>query len=115
MSYSYLNTKQRNIIEVLHKENLSTQHIAKIIGVHHSTVARELNRVESKYCSALAEEDRKKKASRKGRKTKINPEIANSIQTQLQQTWSPEQIAGRSFRNPFLFCRSLLCIATRQQ
>lgn len=97
MSYSHLNTKQRNIIEVLHKENFSTRHIAKIIGVHHSTVARELKRIECKYCSALVEEDKKKKASRKGRKTKINPEIAHTIQTQLQQTWSPEQIAGRIF------------------
>lgn len=97
MSYTHLNTKQRNIIEVLHKENYSTRHIAKIIGVHHSTVARELHRVEGKYCSALAEEDRKKNASRKGRKTKLSPQTANTIQTKLQETWSPEQVAGRIF------------------
>ena len=83
MSYTHLNTKQRNIIEVLHKENYSTRHITKIIGVHHSSVARELKQVEGKYCASLAEENRKKKSSHKGRRTKISTEMVSTIQMQL--------------------------------
>ena len=54
MSYIHLTIEKRSQIEVLRKEEYSVRRIASLIGVHHSTVARELNRVEGEY-SALCQ------------------------------------------------------------
>ena len=43
MSYIHLTIEKRSQIEVLRKEGYSVRRIASLIGVHHSTVARELN------------------------------------------------------------------------
>ncbi|MBR8734868.1 hypothetical protein IX329_002483 [Fusobacterium necrophorum] len=42
MSYIHLTIEKRNQIEILRKEKYSTRNIARLIGVHHSTVAREI-------------------------------------------------------------------------
>ena len=46
MSYIHLTIEKRSQIEVLRKEGYSVRRIASLIGVQHSTVARDLNRDE---------------------------------------------------------------------
>ncbi|MDU1128526.1 helix-turn-helix domain-containing protein [Veillonella sp.] len=43
-------------MEVLRREGYSVRKIASLIGVHHSTVARELNRVEGEYSAIKVQE-----------------------------------------------------------
>ena len=49
MNYIHLTQKNRSQIELLRKEGYSIRRIASLIGVHHTTVAKELNRVEGEY------------------------------------------------------------------
>lgn len=94
MSYVHLTIQQRITIETLHAEGLSTRQIASRMCVHHATVARELKRTASShaYTAHEAQRDYEQKGSHKGRRSKATPQ---RMQARLQQTWSPEQIAGR--------------------
>ena len=94
MSYVHLTIQQRITIETLHAEGLSTRQIASRMCVHHATVARELKRTASShaYTANEAQRDYEQKGSHKGRRSKATPQ---RMQARLQQTWSPEQIAGR--------------------
>ena len=94
MSYIHLTIEKRSQIEVLRKEGYSVRRIASLIGVHHSTVARELNRVEGEYSAIKAQQLAISKSANKGRPTKVTPQLAALIESRLQQTWSPEEIVG---------------------
>ena len=94
MSYIHLTIEKRSQIEVLRKEGYSVRRIASLIGVHHSTVARELNRVEGEYSVIKAQQLAISKSANKGRPTKLTPQLAALIESRLQQTWSPEEIVG---------------------
>ena len=58
-------------IEVLRKEGYSVRRIASLIGVHHSTVARELNRVEGEYSAIKAQQLAISKSANKGSPIKL--------------------------------------------
>ena len=94
MSYIHLTIEKRSQIEVLRKEGYSVRRIASLIGVHHSTVARELNRIEGEYSAIKAQQLAISKSANKGRPTKLTPQLAALIESRLQQTWSPEEIVG---------------------
>ncbi|WP_363297186.1 helix-turn-helix domain-containing protein [uncultured Veillonella sp.] len=81
-------------MEVLRKEGYSVRRIASLIGVHHSTVARELNRVEGEYSAIKAQQLAINKSTNKGRPTKLTPQLAALIESMLQQTWFPKEIVG---------------------
>lgn len=49
MSYKHLTLNDRNKIEVSNKEGYSSRRISKVLGFHHSTIARELKRCKSEY------------------------------------------------------------------
>lgn len=49
MSYIHLTIEKRSQIEILRKEEDSVLRITSLICGHHSTVTRELNRIECKY------------------------------------------------------------------
>ena len=70
MSYKHLTLNERNKIEVLNKEGYSSRKIAKILGFHYSTIARELKRCGSEYKAKTAENDKKSKSCLKVRKAK---------------------------------------------
>lgn len=70
MSYKHLTLNERNKIEVLKKEGYSSRRIAKILGCHRSTIARELKRCKIEYKAYTVEKDKKYKSSLKGRKNK---------------------------------------------
>ena len=91
-----LTYEQRCHIEALKKIGLSQTAIAKEIGVHQSTISRELTRntgargYRSKQAHRMAE-SRRKEASKP---TKMTPEIIALIESKLRLKWSPEQISG---------------------
>ena len=94
MSYIHLTIEKRSQIEVLRREGYSVRKITSLIGVQHSTVARELNRVEGEYSAIKAQQLAISKSANKGRPTKLTPQLAALIESRLQQTWSPEEIVG---------------------
>ena len=94
MSYKHLTLNQRNKIEVLNKEGYSSRGIAKILGYHHSTIARELKRCNDRYLANDAQKDKEYKTSFKGRKNKASQSLKQIITEKLNSKWSPEQISG---------------------
>ena len=103
MSYKHLTLNERNKIEVLNKEGYSSRRIAKILGCHHSTIARELKRCNNEYKAHTAEKDKKHKSSLRGRKNKSTNEIICTIKEKLNLKWSPEQIAGTLYKGKLSF------------
>ena len=92
MNYIHLTIEKRSQIEILIKEWCSVRRITNLIGVYHSTVARELNRVEGEYSAIKAHQLAINKSANKGKPTKLIPQLAALIESRLQQTWSPEEI-----------------------
>ncbi|HAD0290371.1 TPA: IS30 family transposase, partial [Salmonella enterica subsp. enterica serovar Typhimurium] len=94
--YSQLTSEQRYQIFALHKVENTLTKIAEIIGVHKSTISRELrrNRGAKDYlpeqAHSFALERRKGKVVK--RLTQAHWHI---IEDYLRQDWSPEQISGR--------------------
>jgi transposase, IS30 family len=94
-TYSQLTQEQRYQIYALKKTRHSQAEIAEVIGVHRSSVSRELerNRGQRGYrpqqAQRLAMERRQKGVPR------ITVETWALVEKLLQQDWSPEQISGR--------------------
>lgn len=94
-TYSQLTQEQRYQIYALKKTKHSLAEIATVIGVHKSSVSRELkrNRGQRGYrpqqAHELAEDRRQKAVSR------ITVEVWTVVESLLRQDWSPEQISGR--------------------
>jgi len=94
-TYHQLTQEQRYQIYALKKTKHSLSEIAAVMGVHKSSVSRELkrNRGQRGYRPQQAHE------LALGRRTKALPRIPAEIWAEvarsLRQDWSPEQISGR--------------------
>jgi len=94
-TYYQLTQAQRYQIYALRKTKHSLAEIAEVIGVHKSSVSRELKRNRGKrgyrpqQAQELALERRQKAVPR------ITAEIWTLVERLLRQDWSPEQISGR--------------------
>jgi len=94
-NYSQLTLEQRYVIYTLHLQNFQQVRIAETIGVHKSTVSRELKRnkglISYRYQQAhnKAENRRKKKVN-----LRIGGNTWNFIEDLINHDWSPEQIHG---------------------
>lgn len=94
-TYCQLTQEQRYQIYALKKTGHSGVEIAEVIGVHKSTVSRELKRNRGRrgyrppQAQRLAVERRQKGVPR------IPAEAWERVQRLLRQDWSPEQISGR--------------------
>jgi transposase, IS30 family len=94
-TYAQLTQEQRYQIYALQKTGHSRSEIAEVIGVHKSSVSRELkrNRGQRGYrpqqAQSLAMERRQKGVPR------ITVETWALVERLLKQDWSPEQISGR--------------------
>jgi IS30 family transposase len=94
-TYAQLTQEQRYQIYALKKTRHSQAEIAEVIGVHRSSVSRELkrNRGQRGYrpqqAQRLAMERRQKGVPR------ITVETWALVEKLLQQDWSPEQISSR--------------------
>ena len=95
MSYSHLTIADRIKIETYLELGLKPCQIASKLGVHKSTISRELKRCQNGYSAALAQEQYDHKAKQKGRKSRLTPELKKEIENCLKSSWSPEQIYGR--------------------
>src|SRR5258707_4280572 len=94
-TYYQLTQAQLYQIYALRKTKQTLAEIAEVIGVHKSSVSRELkrNRGERGYRTQQAHElalERRTKAI-----PRITAEIWAGVENLLRQDWSPEQISGR--------------------
>jgi IS30 family transposase len=94
--YKQLTQEQRYHIAALKKAGFSRGDIAKEIGVHKSTITRELRRnsgqrgYRPKQAHTLAQSRQRDRA----RTPRIAAETWETVETHLRQEWSPEQISG---------------------
>jgi len=96
MNYTQLTQEQRYQIAVLKKAGHMQTDIAELIGVHKSTVSREISRNKGqrgyrpKQAHRLALDRRQAKV-----KSSISADDWLRIETLLRQEWSPEEIGAR--------------------
>ena len=97
MNYNQITMVQRYQIEALIKEGLSKSCIAKNLGVHRSTIYREINRnsIDGYYKAEYAQIQTRLRYQRKTKNLKITKRHQKYIFKHLKQGWSPEQISGR--------------------
>lgn len=95
MSYHHLTITERIKIETYLELGLKPYQMAKKLGVHKSTISRELKRCQGSYSADLAQEHYDQMAKQKGRKSCLTPELKEEITKHLKDSWSPEQICGR--------------------
>ncbi|MDP3022356.1 MAG: IS30 family transposase [Sulfuricurvum sp.] len=98
MSYNQLTMVQRYQIEALRRERVSLSAIAKALGVHRSTIGREIRRNEldtGEYQAYYAQVSARLRYQRKQKNKKLNGAHQRYIHAKLKEGWSPEQIAGR--------------------
>ncbi len=96
--YKHLTKKQRIEISVLLKTGESIKSISELIGVHRSTIYREITRNKrprGTYQADYAEELAKIRKERFAKNRKLNGKIKEFIREKLEKyQWSPEQIKG---------------------
>ena len=95
MSYSHLTITDLIKIETYLDLGLKPCQIASKLGVHKSTISRELRRCQNGYSEALALEQYDHRSKQKRRKPCLTPESQKEIEDGLKSSWSPEQICGR--------------------
>ena len=96
MAYQQLTYEKRNELKAYLKLGLKLVYIAYLIGVHKSTISRELKRNSGRrgYRPQQAQQktNSRKKNSRK--KTRFTEAVKQRVEFYIKQDWSPEQISG---------------------
>ncbi|WOE69336.1 IS30 family transposase [Hydrogenimonas thermophila] len=98
MSYTQLTMMQRYQIEALKKEGLNQSAIARNLGVHRSTICRELKRNSldsGEYLATSAQISTRLRYQHKKKNKRLSRSHIIYIRKHLQEEWSPEQISGR--------------------
>ena len=95
--YKHVTIEERCEMACLHSGGHSVRQIAASLDRSPSTVARELKRNGSRtkgYEPVYA--DQQSRARRwSGSRLERNADLRNRVLSRLQQSWSPEQVAGR--------------------
>lgn len=99
-SYRHLTFEDRIYIEVWQWEGKSLKYMASRLGVHPSTISRELRRggtgtLQIGYRADLGEKHRLAKGAQKGRRPKLIGDLKLLVVDLIRRDWSPEQISGR--------------------
>lgn len=97
--YKRLTYQDRELIGKLLLEKYNQTQIAALLGVHKSTISRELKRNRDNrlgYFFALAQYMSEQRRDKYLPKIERNPYLLKHIIDKLKEGWSPEQIAGRS-------------------
>lgn len=94
MSYSRLTFRDRVRISRLRKQGKNQSEIARNLGVHRSTISREVRRNKhQRWYSSLRAHNYAKARQRVRRYCyKLTPVVISLIEERLQFKWSPEQI-----------------------
>ena len=92
MSYHHLTITERIKIETYLELGLKPIQIARKLGVHKSTLSRELRPCNNTYSAQATQTHNEQLAKQKGRKSSWTPELKQEIEERLQSSWSPEQI-----------------------
>lgn len=95
----HLTSEQRYAIKLEYQAGKTQKEIADKIGVHKSTISRELRRNcdarNSKYDNDLAQRKADKRKKEKRRKEEFDAPMKEKVKTLLGEGYSPEQITGR--------------------
>lgn len=95
-TYKQLTCEQRYTINRLLKRNYSQTDIAELIGVHKSTLSRELQRNSGKRGYRHKQAQQKALGRRKDKSPpRISEDTWNQIKSYIEDDWSPEQISGK--------------------
>jgi IS30 family transposase len=96
MVYQQLTYEKRNELKAYLKLGLKLVYIAYLIGVHKSTISRELKRNSGlrgyRPQQAQQQANSRKKNSRK--KIRFTQAVKQRVEFYIKQDWSPEQISG---------------------
>jgi len=95
MSYNQLTQEQRYQIYALKKTGHSGAEIAEVIGVHKSSVSRELRRNRGGRGYRPQQAQQMAVARRSKAKPRICAKTWAVVEKLLRQEWSPEQVSGR--------------------
>jgi IS30 family transposase len=95
MKYTQLTQEQRYQIHALLKMGHNQTEIADTLGIHKSTVSRELQRNRGKRGYRPKQAHQFALQRRKKARKRITADIWVLVEEKLRQDWSPEQIAGR--------------------
>ena len=97
MRYNQLTLEKRYHISALRKQGYKQVEIAHELGVHPSTICRELrrNKFHGKYQPLTAQAEYTLRQKKKTKYTVLNKPIEKYIRLKLKEDWSPEQISGR--------------------
>lgn len=93
----HLTYEDRCQIHALLRRGFAQSEIARDLGVHRSTICRELRRNSGKtgyyyHWAQSRADDRQRKRDRRPRK--MTPELVGFIEGRLKEEWSPQQISG---------------------
>jgi len=94
-TYHQLTQPQRYQIYALQKTKHTQIEIAEVIGVHKSSICRELKRNRGKRGYRPQQAQTLAAARRQKTVPRITAEDWNIVESLLRQDWSPEQISGR--------------------
>ena len=95
MTYTQLTQEQRYQISALLKTAQSQTKVAEVIGVHRSTVCREIKRNRGKRGYRPQQAQRKAESRQQKAKIRIQRDVWDLVEQKLRLDWSPEQISGR--------------------
>ena len=95
----HLTEQQRYTIFAMREQKFTMERIASTIGVHKSTVSRELarnrDRRDGSYRPALAQRKYEERQRGKPKRLRFTEEVRKRVEDMLSMDYSPEQIAGR--------------------
>ena len=93
--YSQLTVEKRYGIYSLFKTGETQSKIAEVIGIHKSTVSRELKRNSGKRCYRPKQADAFAKDRQQGKsKDRIDNRTCGFIKLLIENDWFPKQIQG---------------------
>ena len=107
--YNHLDLALRDRIAALKREGHSNRKIGGVLGIHHTTVGRELQLngygtdgrtppgSQGNYDPATAQHKayaRRKYATYQGKKIHANPRLEAFVVTNVQRHWNPDEMAG---------------------
>jgi len=99
MKKKELKEADRKVIEILLKRGESQTEISKGLGVHKSTISREINNrsTPNGYFADIAQLDYEsnRETTRKNARKIMHSKTRNYILSKLEIGWSPEQISGK--------------------